>query len=271
MTKKPSLKVGELKDSIGPDSTLKKSDSDCKYLITTTTLDSYAADSDGPIYMQLFGEKGETTLQQLANPREKNIIQFRRGQRESYFMRGRDIGAINGFLIQNKSNDNWVIEDISVEKLDEMSDPIEGSLYKKPGLDPITVENGIFSTRDELVKRKFDHTDYDEFQIAELVKTRARENLLRDKPNGTFYRVNVSMTIDESIPPTIDFHAVLESSDARSTDPVVIQMNPNKGMLYQYTVFGTKFDRIKNVQFVSNDYLQDQWFDYVEVVDDDKR
>ena len=221
--------------------------------------------------MQLFGEKGETTLQQLANPREKNIKQFRRGQRESYFMRGRDIGAVNGFLVQNKSNDNWIIEDISIEKLDINSEPIEGTLYQKPGLDPITVENGSFSTRDELIKKKFDHTDYDEDKIVELVKAKARAKMLRDNPNGTFYKVNVAMTNDASMPSQIDARAVLESSNNRLTEPVVIKMNPNKGMLYQYTVFGTKFDTVKNVQFISDNYLQEQWFDYVEVVDGDDR
>ena len=111
MVKQPSIKVGELKESLGPNSTLRNSTSDCKYLVNVSTLDTFSAETVGPIYMQLFGEKGETAMQPLANPREKDIEeQFRRGQRQSYFLRGKDIGAINGYAIENKSDDNWIAE-----------------------------------------------------------------------------------------------------------------------------------------------------------------
>ena len=271
MVKQPSIKVGELKESFGPSSTLRLSNSDCKYLVTVSTLDAFSAETVGPIYMQLFGDNGETTMQPLANPREKDIDeQFRRGQRESYFLRGKDIGAINGYAIENKSNDNWIAEYISVEKLDQESKPIEGTKFVKEGNDPVVVENGIFSTRDKFIAKKFDHTKYDAEDLTDLVKKLHLQEQQRMNPDGTLYKVNVSMTNEATIPPDIDFDITLNSVNG-STEPTKIKMNPKQGTMYQYSVFGTKLDKIKNVKFQSDQFVREQWFDYVEVIHDQTR
>ena len=45
--------------------------------------------------MEIFGDKGTTKRDTLQFPREK-VTQFRRGQTESYFLTGDDVGVIKG-------------------------------------------------------------------------------------------------------------------------------------------------------------------------------
>ena len=120
-------------------------------MVTCTTLDSHFADTVGPIKMEIFGDKGTTKRDTLQFPREK-VTQFRRGQTESYFLTGDDVGVIKGkgcldsfhraspdvgspdvgsvwatvlkgFIVENASeDDNWCPSKILIQKNPEFND-----------------------------------------------------------------------------------------------------------------------------------------------------
>ena len=263
------MKVGELKDSIGPNSTLKSSKSsakslkgDCKYLVSVKTMDSFTADSSGPIFMKIIGENGETSSQQLAHPREPEVKeQFQRGQEESYFIQGPDIGPITGYTVHNKSDDNWIADSITVAKVDTELRPI-GKVYHQEKDFPLTLEDEPFTSGQKQIKKIFDHTTLDEAAIADLIN----KKLQRENPNGVNFKVRVSMAknLTSPLPENLSFKMIVNSS-SESSKPITVNMAPEAGLLYEYSAFGTKIDKVKNVEFVTEEYLREEWFDYVEV------